>query len=398
MKKAKKELMFAMFCMVCCFLQSVQVNAAQPLSEQNPDRQAQTTAESYVQDMADEIDFSELDSFLEKWQTPERLSFSELVRELLADGAGNFDYGRVLLWLKDAMFAQVEKNRKLLLEVMLLAVVFSVLKNFAGAFVSSYISDLCFILVYCVLAVLLLQSFVSFRSVVEGVLAQSVEFMKILIPAFCVAMVFSAGTAGAAGFYQTAFLVIYLIEWLFVNLLIPLIHIYVLLELVSHFFEEEKFSNLTELLKGLICGGMRLAGVFVLGLNAVQSVIAPAKDRLERGGIGRAVSMIPGIGNVTGGVGELLLDSGILIKNGIGAAALVILVLLALFPAAQAACMVFFYKAAAAVAEPVADSRVAGCLKGMAEGGMLYLKLMGYGIALFFVTIALCTASSGFIH
>lgn len=43
-----------------------------------------------------------------------------------------------------------------------------------------------------------------------------------------------------------------------------------------------------------------------------------------------------------------------------------------------------FYKVAAAVVEPVADKRIAGCLKGMAQGRMLYLKLMGYCVMLIF--------------
>ena len=64
---------------------------------------------------------------------------------------------------------------------------------------------------------------------------------------------------------------------------------------------------------------------------------------------------------------------------------------------AYLACLALFYKLAAAVTEPVADQRIVGCLKGMSEGGMLYLKLMGYCLALFFLTIALTTAVSGFL-
>lgn len=110
------------------------------------------------------------------------------------------------------------------------------------------------------------------------------------------------------------------------------------------------------------------------------------------------MAMIPGIGNTVNGVSELLLGSGIMIKNCVGAAALIVLVILVSVPMAQAGCIVFFYKVAAAVVEPVADKRIAGCLKGMAQGGMLYLKLMGYCVMLIFLTIALTVASSGFIY
>lgn len=105
--------------------------------------------------------------------------------------------------------------------------------------------------------------------------------------------------------------------------------------------------------------------------------------------------MIPGVGNVVSGIGELLLGSGILIKNCVGVAALVVLFVIGLIPVLKILCISAAYKLAAAAVEPVSDKRMAGCLKGMAEGGLLYLKLIVYCLALFMVTIALATAASG---
>ena len=89
------------------------------------------------------------------------------------------------------------------------------------------------------------------------------------------------------------------------------------------------------------------------------------------------------------------MGSGILIKNCVGVTALVFLIAMALLPMIKILCLSLFYKLTSVAVEPVADKRIAGCLKGMAEGGVLYLKLVLYCLALFFVTIALTTASSG---
>lgn len=351
-------------------------------------------SEEYIEEMTDYIDFSSLDNFMEH----EKVTFSGLVETLLYDGIEQFDKKLVFQWAKDALFYEIEANKTMLVEIVLLAIAFSILKNFAGAFRYSYISDLCFILVYCVLAVMLLKSFVMLGDIASQALLDSVEFMKMLIPTFCITMVFSAGVQTSAGFYQMAFLVIYLIQWLFLNLLVPAIHIYVLLELMNHFMEDEKFINLTELLKGAICWGMKLSGIVILGLNVVQGLVNPAKDRLMHGTLGKAAAMLPGVGNAVNGMSELLLGSGIVIKNCVGVAALLVLAVIGMIPMLKIGCLAFFYKLAAAVAEPVTDKRIAGCLKGMAEGGVLYLKLMGYCLILFFVTIALTTAVSGFIY
>lgn len=352
----------------------------------------------YLDVWKDELDFSELDELLDEELFPggrEPVRFSEIVDGLLSDGVLRFDYMLLGTWIKDTLFYELDSNRKSLVEIVVLAVAFSVLKNFSGAFKQAYISDISFFLVYGILAVLLLQSFDMCGDIVHEALNQSVDFMKMLVPTFCISMVFSTGVGTSAGFYQIAFLVIYLIQWLFLKLFMPMIEVYVLLVLFNHFFEENKFENLTELIKGIVNWGLKTAGVVVVGLNVVQGLIAPAKDRLTTGVVHKAATFIPGVGNVVNGIGEVVLGSGILIKNCVGVAAMILIVIIALLPIIKIVCISLFYKLAAVAVEPVADKRIAGCLKGIAEAGILYLKLMIYCVALFFLTIALTTAASG---
>ena len=201
-------------CVICilllCVIETVPVFA----SEKN--------TQDYLGNMTEELDFSKLDHFMRQDAEDSGITFSELVKELLYQEKPGALYQQIGPWLMGQLCESVCENRKILVEVVLLAVCFSVLKNFAGAFASSYVSDLCFILVFCVLAVLMLQSFLTFREIVCGVLEKSVDFFQIFIPTFSIAMLFSAGESIASGFYQTAFLIIYLIEWLFLTILVPM--------------------------------------------------------------------------------------------------------------------------------------------------------------------------------
>lgn len=387
MKKMQRRIMFFTVMMVLLF--PVKTTAAD----------MGRAGEDYLESWREELDFTELDELLETELFPnvrEPIRFSAVVDALLTNGLKGFDYTMVTDWVGDVLFYELDANREIMLEVIVLAVVFSALKNFSGAFKQAYITEISFFLIYGILAVMLLKSFQNYGDIVGEALNQSVDFMKALVPTFCISMVFSAGTGTSASFYQLAFLIIYLIQWLFLKLLMPLVQGYVLLVLFNHFFEDEKFENLTELLKGGINWGLKSAGMVVVGMNVVQGLLAPAKDRLMSGTVQRAATMIPGVGNVMNGIGELLLGSGILIKNCVGVAALVLLVALGMLPIIKLLCLSLLYKLAAVVVEPVADKRISGCLKGMAEGGVLYLKLVIYCLALLFVTIALTTASSGF--
>lgn len=374
---------------ICLWTEPLQVLADVKETEQE-------TAGTYVEDVAELVDFSELDDFFTREKAD--MTFSEIVDGFLSDGMSQESLSNIVSWVKDALFGEIQKNQKLLMEIVILAFFFSILKNFAGVFDSAYIADLCFILVYCVLALLLLTSFQSFRQTAEDTLQKSVDFMKALVPTFCVSMVFSSNVSSSIGFYQIAFLVIYLVEWIFLYVLLPMVHIYVILEIFNHFMLEERLTNLTELFHDIIQWGIKTAAVAVVGLNVVQNLIAPAKDRLTQGTLGRAASVIPGVGGAISGVGEMVLGAGIVVKSCIGAAGLVALVFIGAAPLLKVGCLTFFYKLAAAVTEPVTDKRICGCLKGMSEGAMLYLKLVAYGLILFFVTIGLTTASTAYIY
>ena len=295
----------------------------------------------YLEEIMEELDFAELDDFFAERE--KAVSFSDVVQGLLEDGIFSFDYSLIFQWGKDALFSEISQNRILFIEILLLAVGFSVLNSFTGAFQSVYVSELCFLLIYCVLAVLLLESFLNFHEIAEQTLNQNVEFLKTLLPTLCMTMVFSSGAASSAGFYQLAFLVIFLIQWLFVQVFLPMIHVYVLFELFHHFFPEEKFRNLSELLGDIIRWGMKLAMGVVAGLSVVENLIAPAKDRLVNGAFVRTAALIPGVGNVIGSVNDLFVGAGMVIKNCVGVAALLLLLLIGFLPMAKIACLTFFY-------------------------------------------------------
>lgn len=393
MTKRKGSAAFVLlFSMLFWLFMPWEVSAGEGKTEET----SEEAADAYLEDMAGMVDFSDLDNFFEEEETG--ITFSEIVEGFMNEGISKASFGNVLVWIKDALFGEIQRNQRLLIEIVMLAFCFSILKNFAGVFESAYIADLCFILIYCVLALMLLTSFQAFRQIAEGALQQSVDFMKALVPTFCVSMIFSSNISSSVGFYQMAFFVIYLVEWIFLYVLLPLVHIYVILEVFNHFMLEERLSNLTELFCDIIQWGIKTSTVAVMGLNVVQGLIGPAKDRLAQGTLGRAAAVVPGIGGAVNGIGEMVLGAGIVVKSCIGAAGLVALLVIGAVPILKVACLTFFYKLAAAVTEPVTDKRICGCLKGMSQGALLYMKLVGYGLVLFFLTIGLTTASTGYIY
>ncbi len=88
-----------------------------------------------------------------------------------------------------------------------------------------------------------------------------------------------------------------------------------------------------------------------------------------------------------------LLGSGALIKNAIGTAELIFLILLCLVQVLKLGIISFLYQGAAVV-QPAADKRIVACISAVGNGTRLLLKMVLYTVILFLVTVALVCAAS----
>lgn len=353
--------------------------------------------EEIEESMLTHIGVGEIDDFLEETEEFSDISFKDLVTSIVK-GEGTYSLKDIGEWLKHTLCAEVEENRTLLIQVLLIGIAFGILKNFTGLFENAYISELCFVLVYCVLIILLMKSFLIMNTLAKETLKTTVEFMQTLVPVYCMSMVFANGTTTAAGFYEITFLIIYLVQWIILYILVPLVQVMILFTFLNEMIEGEKFSKMTELLEDGIRFALKFVTGAVVGLNVVQGLIQPAADKLKGSMFTKTASAIPGIGNSVRAVSEIIVGTGTLIKNSVGVAAMIILFGITLFPVLKIWVLAFFYKLSAALVEPIADKRISATLNGVCKGSVLLAKIMLTSMLLFLITIAMVSASTSFIY
>ena len=140
---------------------------------------------------------------------------------------------------------------------------------------------------------------------------------------------------------------------------------------------------------------MKLMFSGVIGLNLVQGILGPALDTVGRRTIFKGMEMLPGVGDIVGGIGQIAAGAAALIKNGIGVGAAIICVMICLVPVMQTAVLVILYKGAAAVIQPISDRRITDCLSGIGDGFHMLLKLLLTSGVLFLITIAIVAVTTG---
>ena len=366
----------------------VLITGTVPLKAQAMDTSTDETIEQYLE----ELNFSEIDGVLKEHGTG--IEFKDLVQKLL--NGEEIDKGELLKEALDMVFKEVLAFRKELLEILLLCIVFAILYNFTNIFENPAVTEISFYMVYMLVVILLMRSFFVLKDVVLVVIEDMLVFLKLLIPTFSLSLAFSGQITTGSGFYELTFFLIYGIEWLMNYLLIPGIQIYVVIEMMNYLTEEEMLSRLTELIKGGIQWLLKVLFSMVIGINVVQNLLTPVIDSFKSNLISRTAGVIPGLGTSINAVTEIVVGSGIIIKNGIGIAAILVILVLCAGPLIKVGVMTFLYKLMAAMIQPVADKRMLGCIGGVGEGGRLLGKVMVTTIVMFLVTIAMVTAATTF--
>lgn len=382
----RKLMFFLILLLVLCRGQPVQ--AAQQKTED-------TEVENYLESILEELELGEVDEFTAE-ELPEKLTFSSLVRAVMTDEGKEFSLSLLLDYVLDLFFYELNTARPMFIQILCVSLLFAI---FSRILITrqGYVNDLGFFAVYAAIMMLLLNSFLLVNNVVEEGLEKMISFMTAFIPTYAATLLLSGNASSAGVFYEMAFGLIYLLELAMKAVFIPGIHIFVLLQLMDHLFEETRLSRLADLIESGIQVALKLALAAVVGLGVVQSLLAPARDRLSANSIFKTLQAIPGVGNTFGATGELLVGCGIMIKNSIGTAALVVLVVLCAAPAISVACFHVMYRLVGALLQPFCDKRIGECVHGVGRGCALYLKIVVDAMLLCFITISIISASTSFV-
>lgn len=343
----------------------------------------------------DDFDTGEIQKFLDTMagDGTGEISFQDLMKRLasgdlagvLAQAAGE---------VKRTLFQEIGTNMKLMGQIIVLAFIGAIFSNFSGIFGSGHVSETGFYVVYLLTMTMLAASFFASITVADSISRDILEFMRVLLPAYFIAVAMAGGAFTSSAMCSFTFGAIGVVQAVVSGILLPLMRVYMMLVLAGNLYKEDMISRMTELLKqGILWTVKTLFGI-VVGFHVIQGLVLPQADALKNASAMRLAQMIPGIGAGAGAVSQIVMGSGILIKNTAGAAAVVILIFMTAIPMLKLFVLMLLYYMAAAVMQPVCDKRLVSCITEVAEGHGILLKMVGYSLALFTVTIAILCIST----
>ena len=331
-------------------------------------RAASADSDGITEQLVSDMSFEQVQTLMDEMLGEDSFSIGTALKNMI-NGETVFSKEAVQQFLRSLFFERLEKERANFFRILLLVLAAAVFSNFAEVFENSQIGEVSFYMVYLLLFTILMNSYQQLGVSLGKQLEWMTQFMKGLAPAYFVAVSAASGAVTASVFYQGVLLLVWLVEWLLLTLILPGANLYVLLCMVNHLSKEDMLSKMAELLETMISWSLKTMLGAVLGL--------------------------PAVGNAVNAVTELILAGALLVKNCLGAMAVVVLLLAGAGPVIHYGLLSLSYRFLGAVAQPVSDKRIVGCLGTMGEGCALLLRIMLTAEILCVLTFIVLMASVG---
>ncbi|WP_234340275.1 stage III sporulation protein AE [Gorillibacterium timonense] len=313
-------------------------------------------------------------------------------KELIA--SHGFSLKRVLSGLLNYFFHEVIVGGRLLATIVALAVFSMILETLQTAFEKQSVSKIAYSICYLVLMVLAVNSFNLGIGYAKAAIAGMVNFMMALVP-LLLSLVGSMGNvASVTVLHPFIIFMIHAVSTLIYVFVFPLLFFSTLLSIVSSISERFKVTQLAKLLRNVGVGILGLAVTVFLGVLSVQGATSAVTDGVTlRAAKYVAGNFIPVVGRMFTDASDTVIGASLLVKNTIGLAGVLIVILICAFPALKIMALAFIYQIAAAIIQPLGDSPIIGCLQTIGKNMMyVFAALAAVGL-MFFLAITIMIAA-----
>lgn len=354
----------------------------------------ETEYDEAYQEIYDMLDIEGVEDILSKEGFGDDIRFSDIVIGI-SNGDGRYVTDTIAKGVKNALVGELLANKSLMLQLVLLVLIGSIFVNISGAFGNAFISENGFYVTYLIITSIMLTSFSLTLDIVSGSIEKVLDLIRILIPVYAVAINFIGRAATSAGMYNLILFGVWIVQVVILKFIIPMIKFYVIVSLINNLNREDNFSKLCNLIKNSVTWMLKTIVVFVAGLNIIKSLIEPQIDAIGRNTVNKIIQAIPG-GGIMSVLTGTFLGAGMIIKNSVGIAGIVLLIVAVMVPVIKTFIMMITVRFTSVMIQPIGDKRYVDGVEALAQGMYLLLQTILSSVVLFMLTIAIMAyASSG---
>jgi len=318
--------------------------------------------------------------------------------DFIKSGDFNYSLSSLLNGIMRYFFKEVLANSQILGQLIILSVMLALLQNVQSVFERDNVSKLAYGTCYLILVGIIINSFTIALNLGRKTIDLMIDFLHSILPILISLLIASGGYTSAAILHPFILMTVSSIGTLIRDIVLPLVFLSAALQIVNNITDTLKVTRMSAFLKEVCVG---LLGVFLsifVGAVIIQGAGAAVADGISIRTVKFATkNFLPIVGGIFVDALDTVVGCSILLKSALGLFGTIIIFIICIFPILKIISLIFIFKVASAIVEPLGENKVVTCLNDMGNSLVLILVCVASVVMMLFIVITIIVGAGNMI-
>ncbi|MGF7030356.1 stage III sporulation protein AE [Paenibacillus mucilaginosus] len=309
-------------------------------------------------------------------------------------GAKDISFPGLLQGLLKYLFHELLYNGKLLVSIVILTIFSMLLETLQSSFEKNAVSKIAFAISFLVLMIMAVNSFSVAIGYAKEAIGDMIHFMIAVVPILLTLLASMGNVVSVSVLHPLIVFMVHAVGTVIYFIVFPLLFFSAVLHIVSALSDKYKVTQLANLLRTI---SLACLGIFVtvfLGVVSVQGAAGSVADGVTiRTAKYIAGNFVPVVGRLFSDASETVIGASLLVKNAVGLAGVVIILVICAFPAIKIIVLALIYNVAAAIMQPLGDNPMISCLETIGKSLIYVFAALAVVGLMFFLAISIMIAA-----
>jgi len=317
------------------------------------------------------------------------INFREFMVSLIK-GENVLEGSKILNGILKIVFSEVIANSTLLAMLLILGIICSLFTNIQSAFESDAVGEVAFYVCYLILISLSIKSFVIAMEITWKAINDMVALMQILLPILLTLLVAVGGITTSSLFKPIILGAVSVISTLMKDIILPLIFYSTVVGIICKISSRIQITKISSLIRQISTAIIGVSLTIFLGIISIQGTMTAKVDGVTIRTAKFAVDkFVPIVGKFLSDVMETVVGCSMVLKNAVGSIGMISLFFICIMPVIKILSLIFIYKVAGALVEPITNSKIVDSLNEISKSLIMLLATVTSVGVMFFIAVTI---------
>ena len=275
-----------------------------------------------------------------------------------------------------------------LITIVAIVLLYGILSGLNSGFLSKSTNEIIFFVCYAIIVIILLNTIANYIKLTVQTVSRLQSLLSVSFPIFLTLLAALGGTTGV-GLYQPLMVIAtgFVIEAIS-KFILPCFIAALIFLVVGNLSKNVKLNKFSAFFKSIAEWSLGIIFSVFMMLVTIRGIAGRTIDGIGITATKFAIgSYVPILGGYLSDGFDLVMASCILLKNSVGVAGLMLVLVVVISPIIKLAMFSLGLKLAAAIAEPLSDNKISNLLQGVSKSMSLLLSVLCGTAFMYFILL-----------